>query len=389
MHCPQLIPLPPRRICFTPTLQLCSGQGQRLSPQPGCCPTSPFSLQVPFLSVGGDIGVRTVRHCDSSPLSGEYVVEDVKGDDACYFRRLVFLSNRNVVQSEARLLAPVPPPGTQEEGKSPAGSCSALSQHGSGSVFALCLGGGTGLGWLVPSKSPCLQPHLTPCPSGQKKRRKDKKKAGPAEPPTAIDKSYLCCEHHKAMVAGLCLLGSPDPVPGDEVGRGIPARGAPAPCQQQFWGRRVAGEAGTVLGAHPGPLLAGSPIAVLVVGLGGGSLPLFIHDYFSQAQVAVVEIDPCMLEVATCWFGFSQGERMQVHVADGLDYVATLAAEGTVSQSVPARWGGGPGLLNPLLPSILTSQRNPVREKRLKYGRGDALTALFVASSPRVAQPCP
>lgn len=85
-----------------------------------------------------------------------------------------------------------------------------------------------------------------------------------------------------------------------------------------------------MLGAHPGPLLAGSPIAVLVVGLGGGSLPLFIHDYFSQARVAVVEIDPCMLEVATCWFGFSQGERMQVHVADGLDYVAKLAAEGTV-----------------------------------------------------------
>lgn len=147
VQCPQLIPLPPRRIFFTPTLQLCSGQGQRPSPQPGCCPTSPFSLQVPFLSVGGDIGVRTVRHCDSSRLSGEYVVEDVKGDDACYFRRLVFLSNRNVVQSEARLLAPAPPPGTQEEGKSPAGSCSAPSQHGSGSVFALCLGGGTGLGW--------------------------------------------------------------------------------------------------------------------------------------------------------------------------------------------------------------------------------------------------
>lgn len=75
-------------------------------------------------------------------------------------------------------------------------------------------------------------------------------------------------------------------------------------------------------------------LAVLVVGLGGGSLPLFVHDYFSQARVAVVEIDPSMLEVATRWFGFSQGERMQVHVSDGLDYVAKLAAEGTTSQSL-------------------------------------------------------
>ncbi|KAM6077671.1 eEF1A lysine and N-terminal methyltransferase isoform 2-T4 [Theristicus caerulescens] len=130
-----------------------SGKVMKLAP-----PGLPARQQVPFLSVGGDIGVRTVRHCDTSPLSGEYVVEDVKGDGTCYFRRLIFLRNRNVVQSEARLLAPTPLPG-------------------------------------------------------QKKRRKDKKKPSPAEPPAAIDKSYLCCEHHKAMVAGLCLLGGPKPLP--------------------------------------------------------------------------------------------------------------------------------------------------------------------------------
>ncbi|XP_010288020.1 PREDICTED: methyltransferase-like protein 13 isoform X2 [Phaethon lepturus] len=194
-----------------------SGKVMELAP-----PGLPARQQVPFLSVGGDIGVRTVRHCDTSPLSGEYVVEDVKGDGTCYFRRLVFLRNRNVVQSEARLLAPTPLPG-------------------------------------------------------QKKRRKDKRKPTPAEPSADIDKSYLCCEHHKAMVAGLCLLGGSDPLPGDNAG--------------------------------------------------SGSLPLFVHDYFLQAHVAVVEIDPSMLEVATRWFGFSQGDRMRVHVSDGLDYVAKLAAE--------------------------------------------------------------
>ncbi|XP_027751680.1 methyltransferase-like protein 13 isoform X2 [Empidonax traillii] len=188
-----------------------SGKVMELAP-----PGLPARQQVPFLSVGGDIGVRTVRHRDTSPLSGEYVVEDVKGDGTCYFRRLIFLRNRNVVQSEARLLAPTPLPG-------------------------------------------------------QKKRRKDKKKPSPAEPPGAIDKSYLCCEHHKAMVAGLCLLGGPDPLPGDKAG-----------SERLCWG---------------------------------------------QARVAVVEIDPSMLEVATRWFGFSQGDRMQVHISDGLDYVAKLAAE--------------------------------------------------------------
>lgn len=211
------------------------------------------------------------------------------------------------------------------------------------------------------SLSASLPYQLMPPHSGQKKRRKDKKKLSPTEPPAAIDKSYLCCEHHKAMVAGLCLLGGPNPLPGDKSGGG-------RLCPRQVWGRRVGvpmpqlpGEGLSWLGypmcpsqsglggggldgwcGHSCPggsprrsLLAGTLLTVLVVGLGGGSLPLFIHDYFSQAHVAVVEIDPSMLEVATRWFGFSQDDRMQVHVSDGVDYVAKLAAEGITSQNIP------------------------------------------------------
>ncbi|XP_054567420.1 eEF1A lysine and N-terminal methyltransferase isoform X2 [Eptesicus fuscus] len=195
----------------------------------------PAQQQVPFLSVGGDIGVRTIQHQDCSPLSGDYVIEDVQGDDKCFFRRLIFLSNRNVVQSEARLLK--------------------------------------GVSHRV-----------------QKKRKKDRKKQWPAgtpeEPPAApgqsIDKSYLCCEHHKAMIAGLALLRNPE-------------------------------------------LLLETPLALLVVGLGGGSLPLFVHDHFPKSRIEAVEIDPSMLEVATQWFGFSQSDRMKVHIADGLDYITSLA----------------------------------------------------------------
>ncbi|KAF0876922.1 MET13 protein, partial [Crocuta crocuta] len=195
----------------------------------------PTQQQVPFLSVGGDIGVRTVQHQACSPLSGNYVVEDVQGDDKRYFRRLIFLSNRNVVQSEARLLKDV--------------------SH-----------------------------------RAQKKRKKDRKKQRPAEtledlpaaPGQSIDKSYLCCEHHKAMIAGLALLRSPE-------------------------------------------LLLETPLALLVVGLGGGSLPLFVHDHFPKSCIDAVEIDPSMLEVATQWFGFSQSDRMKVHIADGLDYISSLA----------------------------------------------------------------
>lgn len=77
--------------------------------------------------------------------------------------------------------------------------------------------------------------------------------------------------------------------------------------------------------------VAETPLALLVVGLGGGSLPLFVHDHFPKSCIDAVEIDPSMLEVATQWFGFSQSNRMKVHIADGLDYITNLAGgAGTV-----------------------------------------------------------
>lgn len=78
--------------------------------------------------------------------------------------------------------------------------------------------------------------------------------------------------------------------------------------------------------------IAETPLALLVVGLGGGSLPLFVHDHFPKSCIDAVEIDPCMLEVATQWFGFSQSDRMKVHIADGLDYITSLAGrKGTIA----------------------------------------------------------
>ncbi|XP_030063229.1 eEF1A lysine and N-terminal methyltransferase isoform X2 [Microcaecilia unicolor] len=131
-------------------------------------PGMPANQQIPFLSAGGDIGVRKVQQRGCSNLSGEYVIEDVKGEGENYFRRLIFLSNRNVVQSEARLLPPAPSKGQKR----------------------------------------------------RKREKKQKQRAAPSDSlltghPAAVDKSYLCCEHHKAMIAGLSLLRSPQLVPGD------------------------------------------------------------------------------------------------------------------------------------------------------------------------------
>ncbi|XP_064615984.1 LOW QUALITY PROTEIN: eEF1A lysine and N-terminal methyltransferase-like [Liolophura sinensis] len=183
-------------------------------------PSLPRGIQVPFLSMGEDIGLRTIQHQGQSPHSGEFVVEDVEGDAGSLFRRLIFLSNQNAIQSEVRLL-------------------------------------------------------------------KDtvKKKGGKKTNLVSIDSSYLACQNHTAMVAGLALV--------EEI--------------QNFL------EVG---------------FSALVLGLGGGGLPKFIHDHFTKVSLTAVEIDPVMLTVATDWFGFQESDRLKVAIGDAEDVIKQMADGG-------------------------------------------------------------
>lgn len=119
-------------------------------------PGMPANQQVPFLSVGGDLGWREEVSRGVSELSGEYCVENVKGEDGELYRRLVFLSNAALVQSESRLV-----------------SSNIASSH----------------------------------------KKKNKKKVKPTAAPTtssaclSVDSGFLCCAHHEVMVAGLAMLG--------------------------------------------------------------------------------------------------------------------------------------------------------------------------------------
>lgn len=70
---------------------------------PQCVACSCVELQSPFLSLGDEINIRTERYRGTSSVSGEFVVEDVDVSGHLY-RRLIFFSNKNLVQSEARLV---------------------------------------------------------------------------------------------------------------------------------------------------------------------------------------------------------------------------------------------------------------------------------------------
>jgi spermidine synthase len=63
-------------------------------------------------------------------------------------------------------------------------------------------------------------------------------------------------------------------------------------------------------------LLMPDPERVLVVGLGGGTLPTALAELFAEAQIDVVEIDPAVKTVAETYFGFRETERVRVALQD-------------------------------------------------------------------------
>jgi len=60
---------------------------------------------------------------------------------------------------------------------------------------------------------------------------------------------------------------------------------------------------------------------MLIVGLGGGTLPRFFHSHFPEMMIDVVEIDPGVVDVAREYCGFAEDARMRVYVADGRDFI--------------------------------------------------------------------
>ncbi len=59
----------------------------------------------------------------------------------------------------------------------------------------------------------------------------------------------------------------------------------------------------------------------LVVGLGGGTLPMFLRKHYPDATIDVVDIDPEVVDVAKKFFGFREDGLMNAHVADGRRFI--------------------------------------------------------------------
>jgi len=60
---------------------------------------------------------------------------------------------------------------------------------------------------------------------------------------------------------------------------------------------------------------------VLIIGLGGGTLPMFLRHHLPLTIIDVVELDAVVLDVAKQDLGFAEDPRLKVHLADGRAFV--------------------------------------------------------------------
>nr|QTZ19574.1 methyltransferase 13 [Bixa orellana] len=70
---------------------------------------------------------------------------------------------------------------------------------------------------------------------------------------------------------------------------------------------------------------AGNEVKAIIIGLGAGLLPMFLHGCVPFLKTEVVELDPTMLNLAKDYFGFIQTEHLKVHIADGIHFVQECA----------------------------------------------------------------
>jgi spermidine synthase len=75
-------------------------------------------------------------------------------------------------------------------------------------------------------------------------------------------------------------------------------------------------------------LLDPAPERILMLGLGGGTLPMALDEVLPEAHLDVVEIDPAVTRVARDFFGFAPSERVKVIAEDGRVFVKRAVQRG-------------------------------------------------------------
>ncbi|XP_073013391.1 uncharacterized protein [Typha latifolia] len=67
--------------------------------------------------------------------------------------------------------------------------------------------------------------------------------------------------------------------------------------------------------------LSGEKVKTIIIGLGAGLLPMFLHKCLPFLEIEVAELDPIILDLAREYFNFAEDKQLKVHVGDGIKYI--------------------------------------------------------------------
>jgi spermidine synthase len=77
-----------------------------------------------------------------------------------------------------------------------------------------------------------------------------------------------------------------------------------------------------------GLLLKPDPQSILVIGLGGGSIPMVFSQLYPEARIDVVEVDEAVVRVAEEYFDFAETDNMRAIVEDGRPFIKRAGLRG-------------------------------------------------------------
>ena len=64
-----------------------------------------------------------------------------------------------------------------------------------------------------------------------------------------------------------------------------------------------------------------TPARVLVIGIGGGTFPMFVRKHLPDTHIDAVDIDPVVVQIARDELGFREDEHLKVHIKDGRKFI--------------------------------------------------------------------
>ncbi|CAM9246032.1 unnamed protein product [Phaeothamnion confervicola] len=262
---------------------------------------------IPVLAVSDDLGRQgTPVAAGTLKRSGAYIVEDVEDDGrGGVFRQLVFMSSQGVVQTEVRLLAP-------HESNGGGGGCGGSTSSKKG---------GGGKGKKSRSKKAAAKGGRVAADDGGGSSRGGSGSGedaaavvGDSSPPDdeavesvatmGVNSAYLSFPYHRCMVMAMAFAG----------------RGQSPGC-----------------GKSSGGSSRGDEDRCLVIGLGGGALPMCLQRLLPRLRILACELDPEIVTLAKRWFAFAEGPNLRVAVADGLALCRSLAAAAVAAPAAAAK----------------------------------------------------